>query len=145
MEDPKTFDGIGRPREIRRFRKTHLENILWRGSQDRDPRYPQWGPKGPNFFFEKFSKRFLGPLGPPLGYLGSLSQDPLGRIFSKCVGLPVPSNAMEASKKLKKFPRGCDNQCQSTHGQMSLCYPKVQPCWLAISNYILTDIGLPSG
>ena len=52
----------------------------------------------------------------PLGYLGSLSRDPLGRIFSKCVflsllnplGLPIPSNAMEASKKLKKFPRGCE-------------------------------------
>ena len=48
-----------------------------------------------------------------MGYLGSLSQDPLGRIFSKCVflnllnslGLPIPSNAMEASKKI---PRGCE-------------------------------------
>ena len=50
-----------------------------------------------------------------MGYLGFLSRDPLGRIFSKYVflnllnplGLPIPSNAMEASKKLKKFPRGC--------------------------------------
>ena len=50
-----------------------------------------------------------------MGYLGSLSQDPLGRIFSKCVflnllnplGLPIPSNAMEAFKKLSNFPRGC--------------------------------------
>ena len=52
----------------------------------------------------------------PVGYLGSLSWDPLGRIFSKRVflnllkplGLPIPSNAMVASKKLKNFPRGCD-------------------------------------
>ena len=50
-----------------------------------------------------------------MGYLGSLSQDPLGRIFSKCaflnllspLGLPLPSNALGSSKKLKIFPRGC--------------------------------------
>ena len=50
-------------------------------------------------------------MGPPLGYLGSLSQDPLGRIFSKCVflnllsplGLPIPSNALGSSKNLKFF------------------------------------------
>ena len=50
-----------------------------------------------------------------MGYLGSLSQDPLGRIFSKCaflnllspLGLPLPSNTLGSSKKLKNFPRGC--------------------------------------
>ena len=54
-------------------------------------------------------------MGPSSGYLGSLSQDPLGRIFSKSVflnllsplGLPLPSNALGSSKKLKNFPRGC--------------------------------------
>ena len=54
-------------------------------------------------------------MGPYLGYLGSLSRDPLSRIFSKCVflnllsplGLPLPSNALGSSKKLKKIPRGC--------------------------------------
>ena len=50
-----------------------------------------------------------------MGYLGSLSQDPLGRIFSKCaflnllspLALPLPSNVLGSSKKLKFFPRGC--------------------------------------
>ena len=50
-----------------------------------------------------------------MGYLGSLSQEPLGRIFSKCaflnllspLGLPLPSNTLGSSKKLKNFPRGC--------------------------------------
>ena len=70
-----------------------------------------------NFLRENFSKKNWSH-GTPLGYLGSLSRDPLGRIFSKCVflnhlnplGLPIPSNAMEASKKLKYFPRGCEFQ-----------------------------------
>ena len=69
-----------------------------------------------NFSRENFSKKFFGPLGPPVGYLGSLSRDPLGRIFSKCaflnllspLALPLPSNVLGSSKKLKKFPRGCD-------------------------------------
>ena len=38
LEASITFDGMGRPREFRKFRKTHLENILPRGSRDRDPR-----------------------------------------------------------------------------------------------------------
>ena len=46
LEDPKTFEGIGRPRGIRRFRKTHLKSILWKGSLDGiDPRYPMGVPK----------------------------------------------------------------------------------------------------
>ena len=32
LEDPRVFEGRGKPRGLRRFRKTHLENILWRGS-----------------------------------------------------------------------------------------------------------------
>ena len=63
----------------------------------------------------KFFQKKFGPLGPPLGYLGSLSQKGLGKIFSKCVflnhlsplGLPIPSYALLPAKKLKKFPRGC--------------------------------------
>ena len=69
-----------------------------------------------NFFWENFSKKKFGPLGPPLGYLGSLSQNRLGKIFSKCgflnllspLGLPIPSYALLLAKKLKKIPRGCD-------------------------------------
>ena len=37
----------------RRFRKMYLENILPRGSQDRDPRYPK-GVSWDQFFFFKF-------------------------------------------------------------------------------------------
>ena len=69
-----------------------------------------------NFSREKFSKKNFGPLGPPLGYLGSLSQNRLGKIFSKCgflnllspLGLPIPSYALLLAKKLKIFPRGCE-------------------------------------
>ena len=32
LEDPRVFEGRGRPTGLRRFRKTHLENILPRGS-----------------------------------------------------------------------------------------------------------------
>ena len=32
LEDPRTFEGRGRARVIRRFRKAHLENIPPRGS-----------------------------------------------------------------------------------------------------------------
>ena len=54
-------------------------------------------------------------MGPSSGYMGSLSQDPLGGIFSKCaflnllitLALPLPSNVLGSSKKLKIFPRGC--------------------------------------
>ena len=54
-----------------------------------------------------------------MGYLGSLSWDPLGRIFSKCafmnllspLGIHLPSNALGSSKKLKIFPRGCVVVC----------------------------------
>ena len=50
-----------------------------------------------------------------IGYLGSLSQDLLHRIFSKCVflnllsplSLTLPSNTLRSSKKLENFPRGC--------------------------------------
>ena len=67
-----------------------------------------------NFSKENFPKKILVPWDP-LGYLGSLSWDPPGRIFSKCVflnllsplGLPIPSNVLGSSKKLKFFPRGC--------------------------------------
>ena len=54
-------------------------------------------------------------MGPPWGYLGSLSRDPLGGIFSKCaflillnpLVLPLPSKVLGSSKKHKNFPRGC--------------------------------------
>ena len=76
-----------------------------------------------NFLREIFSKKIFWSHGTPLGYLGSLSRDPLGRIFSKCVflnllsplGLPIPSNAMVASKKLKNFPRGCGLKRKKSH------------------------------
>ena len=54
LEASIAFEGMGRPRGFRRFRKTHLENILPRGSRDRDPRYPKGGPKGPQIFLEIF-------------------------------------------------------------------------------------------
>ena len=65
-----------------------------------------------NFSWENFSKKNFGPLGPPLGYLGSLSQNRLGKIFSKCgflnllspLGLPIPSYALLLAKKI---PREC--------------------------------------
>ena len=49
------------------------------------------------------------------GIPGVLCQDPLGRIFSKCVflnllsplRLPIPSNVLGSSKKLKIFPSDC--------------------------------------
>ena len=52
-----------------------------------------------------------------MGYLGSLSQKGLGKIFSKCgflnllspLGLPIPSFALLPAKKLKNFPRGCES------------------------------------
>ena len=55
-------------------------------------------------------------MGPPW-VPGVPISDPLG-IFSKCVflnllnplRLPIPSNTMVASKKLKIFPRGCERQ-----------------------------------
>ena len=74
----------------------------------------------PNTFSkENFSKKNFGPLGPHLGYPGSLSWDPLHRIFSKCgflnllspLGLPIPSNGLGSSKKLKNFPKGCVQLC----------------------------------
>ena len=48
------FEGMGRPRGFRRFRKTHLENILPRGSRDRDPRYPKGVPWDQNFLLKNF-------------------------------------------------------------------------------------------
>ena len=39
LEDPRTFEGRVSARGLRRFRKAHLENILPRGSRDRDPRW----------------------------------------------------------------------------------------------------------
>ena len=53
-----------------------------------------------------------------MGYLGSLSQKGLGKIFSKCgflnllspLGLRIPSFALLPAKKLKNFPRGCESR-----------------------------------
>ena len=72
----------------------------------------------------KFFKIFFWSLGTPVGYLGSLSQDPLGRIFSKCaflnllspLALPLPSNVLGSSKKLKIFPRGCEKPLLTEFG-----------------------------
>ena len=55
----RAYEGMGKPRGPRRFRKTHLENILPSPFWDRDPRYPKGGPKGPKNFFEKFSQENL--------------------------------------------------------------------------------------
>ena len=61
LEASIAFEGMGRPRGFRRFRKTHLENILPRGSRDRDPRYPKGVPWDQNFFLKNFlSKSYLG-------------------------------------------------------------------------------------
>ena len=61
LEASIAFEGIGRPRGFRRFRKTHLENILPRGSRDRDPRYPKGVPWDQKIFLKKFfSKSYLG-------------------------------------------------------------------------------------
>ena len=49
LEATIAFEGMGRPRGFRGFRKTHLENILPRGSRDRDPRYPKGVPWDQNF------------------------------------------------------------------------------------------------
>ena len=54
-------------------------------------------------------------MGPPLGYLGSLSQNWLNKIFYKCVflpflsplGLPILPYALLLAKKMLKNPRGC--------------------------------------
>ena len=54
LEDPRTFEGRGRTRGLRRFRKAHLENIPPRGSWDRDPRYPTGVPRDQNIFLKKF-------------------------------------------------------------------------------------------
>ena len=67
-----------------------------------------------NFSRENFFKKKIWFHWTLLGYSGSLSQDPFGRIFPKCVflnllnplGLPIPSNAMVASKKTLENPRG---------------------------------------
>ena len=40
----RAYEGMGRPRGLRRLRKTHLENILPSPFWDRDPRYPKGGP-----------------------------------------------------------------------------------------------------
>ena len=71
LEATIAFKGMGRPRGFRRFRKTHLENILSRGSRDRDPRYPKGVPWDQNFFKKKFSQKvirvYVGGFG---GYYG---------------------------------------------------------------------------
>ena len=54
LEASIAFEGMGRPRGFRRFRKTHLENILPRGSRDRDPRYPKGVPWDQKFILKKF-------------------------------------------------------------------------------------------
>ena len=61
LEDPRTFEGRGRTRGLRRFRKAHLENILPRGSRDRDPKYPKGDPWDQNFLLKIFfSESYLG-------------------------------------------------------------------------------------
>ena len=61
LEASIAFEGMGRPRGFRRLRKTHLENILPRGSRDRDPRYPKGVPWDQNFFLKNFLlKSYLG-------------------------------------------------------------------------------------
>ena len=61
LEATIAFEGMGRPSRFRRFRKTHLENILPRGSRDRDPRYPKGVPWDQNFFLKNFLlKSYLG-------------------------------------------------------------------------------------
>ena len=61
LEATIAFEGMGRPRGFRRFRKTHLENILPRGSRDRDPRYPKGVPWDQKFFWKNFLlKSYLG-------------------------------------------------------------------------------------
>ena len=61
FEATTAFEGMGRPRGFRRLRKTHLENILPRGSGDRDPRYPKGVPWDQKFFLKNFlSKSYLG-------------------------------------------------------------------------------------
>ena len=54
LEASIAFEGIERPRGFRRFRKTHLENILLRGSRDRNPRYPKGVPWDQNLFLKSF-------------------------------------------------------------------------------------------
>ena len=70
LEASIAFEGMGRPRGFRRFRKTHLENILPRGYRDRDPRYPKGVPWDQKFFLKNFlSKSYLGICRPVLGLL----------------------------------------------------------------------------
>ena len=59
LEASIAFEGMGRPRGFRRFRKTHLENILPRGSQNRDPKYPKRWFHGTNFFKKNFSRKVI--------------------------------------------------------------------------------------
>ena len=54
LEDPRTFEGRGSARGLRRFRKAHLENILPRGSWDRDPRYPTGVPRDQKNILKNF-------------------------------------------------------------------------------------------
>ena len=66
---------------------------------------------------ENFTKKLFCPLGPPLGYLGSLSQDPLHRIFSKCVFLNLlSSQGRPCLKMLWDPPKNWKNV------QGALCY-----------------------
>ena len=61
LEATIAIEGMGRPRGFWRFRKTHLENILPRGSRDRDPRYPKGIPWDQNFLLKFFfSESYLG-------------------------------------------------------------------------------------
>ena len=64
LEASIAFEGMGRPRGFRRLRKTHLENILPRGSRDRDPRYPKEVPWDQDFFIKKISlQKLLAVIG----------------------------------------------------------------------------------
>ena len=55
---------------LRRFRKMHLENILPRGSRDRDPRYPKGVPWDPHFLEKFFLKKLLQYVVRFGGYMG---------------------------------------------------------------------------
>ena len=56
LEATIAFEGMGRPRGFRRFRKTHLENILPRGSRDRGPRYLKGVPRDQKFLLKNLNE-----------------------------------------------------------------------------------------
>ena len=58
LQSREYYDGMGRPRGLRRFRKNHLENILPCQFRDRDPRYPKGVTK--HFFRKMFPGKVIG-------------------------------------------------------------------------------------